>query len=84
MTSFLQALNQHLEEKNLKAKYVQHILDEPHGKEPEYYGRFARMVRQYLPGVRTMDAIDADRFQALVTALKNVIDSSPAFSGDQA
>lgn len=59
MASFLQALNQHLEENNWKAKYVQHILDEPHGKEPEYYGRFARMVRQYLPGVRTMDAIDA-------------------------
>lgn len=60
MASFLQALNQHLEENNWKAKYVQHILDEPHGKEPEYYGRFARMVRQYLPGVRTMDAIDAE------------------------
>jgi hypothetical protein len=27
-----------------------------------------------------MDAIDADRFQGLVTALRNAIDSSPAFS----
>jgi hypothetical protein len=60
MASFLEALNQHLEQNNWKAKYVQHILDEPHGKEPEYYGRLARMVHQYLPGVRTIDAIDAE------------------------
>jgi hypothetical protein len=60
MAGFLTALNRHLEEKNWKSIYLQHILDEPHGTEPAYYARFTAMVRRYLPGVLTIDAIDAD------------------------
>jgi hypothetical protein len=56
---FLSALNTHLEEKGWKAIYYQHILDEAHGKEPPYYARFAELVHRYLPGVPTMDAVDA-------------------------
>jgi hypothetical protein len=59
MARFLQALDRHLQEKQWKAKYLQHILDEPHGNEPPYYGRVGEWVRRYLPGVRTIDAIDA-------------------------
>lgn len=40
--------------------YLQHILDEAHGTEPPVYARFAGYVRRYLPGVLTMDAVDAD------------------------
>jgi len=56
---FLTALNAHLEEKGWKSIYYQHILDEAHGKEPPYYARFAELVHRYLPGVPTMDAVDA-------------------------
>ncbi|MEW5979520.1 MAG: DUF4091 domain-containing protein [Acidobacteriota bacterium] len=59
LSSFLPALNQHLEEKGWKEIYLQHILDEPHGAEPPYYGRIAEYVRRHLPGVRTIDAVDA-------------------------
>jgi hypothetical protein len=59
LKGFLTALNAHLDEKNWKPIYFQHILDEAHGKEPPYYARFAQVVHQYLPGVRTMDAVDA-------------------------
>jgi Domain of unknown function (DUF4091) len=59
LTSLLTALNTHLTEKNWKSIYFQHILDEPHGTEPPQYARVAELVHRNLPGVLTMDAIDA-------------------------
>ena len=59
LASFLGALNAHLEEKGWKSIYFQHILDEAHGPEPPYYKRFAEVVRRCLPGIPTMDAVDA-------------------------
>lgn len=59
LIGFLAALNAHLEEKGWKPIYFQHILDEAHGAEPPYYARFAQLVHQDLPGVPTMDAVDA-------------------------
>jgi hypothetical protein len=56
---FLAALNTHLEARGWKSIYLQHILDEAHGSEPPYYAKCAAWVRRYLPGVRTMDAVDA-------------------------
>jgi hypothetical protein len=60
LADFLSALNAHLEAKGWKGIYLQHILDEAHGKEPPEYARYAAMVRRYLPGVQTMDAVDAE------------------------
>ncbi len=59
MAGFLSALSAHLDQKGWKSIYFQHILDEPHGPEPPYYARFAELVHRYLPGVSTMDAMDA-------------------------
>jgi hypothetical protein len=59
LTGFLSALNTHLAEKNWKSIYFQHILDEPHGSEPPNYARVANLVHRHLPGVLTMDAVDA-------------------------
>jgi hypothetical protein len=59
LVAFLPALNRHLEEKGWKAFYLQHVLDEPHGDEPAAYARIAALVRKHLPGVPTIDAIDA-------------------------
>lgn len=59
LTGFLTALNAHLEEKGWKSSYLQHILDEAHGSEPPYYQKFAEMVHRCLPGVPTIDAVDA-------------------------
>jgi hypothetical protein len=63
LTDFLSALNKHLAEKNWKSIYFQHILDEPHGSEPPYYARVADLVHRNLPGVLTMDAVDASDIQ---------------------
>ena len=60
LAAFLSVLNAHLEAKGWKGIYLQHILDEAHGTEPPEYARYAAMVKRYLPGVRTMDAVDAE------------------------
>jgi hypothetical protein len=60
LIAFLSALNRHLEEKGWKSIYLQHVLDEPHGSEPAYYAKFTGLIRKHLPGVPTIDAIDAD------------------------
>jgi hypothetical protein len=57
--AFLGALGRHLDEKGWKPIYLQHVLDEPHGDEPAAYARVAALVREHLPGVPTIDAIDA-------------------------
>ena len=59
LDAFLPALNRHLEEKGWKGIYLQHVLDEPHGDEPAAYARVAALAKKHLPGVPTIDAIDA-------------------------
>jgi hypothetical protein len=59
LDAFLPALNRHLDEKGWKPIYLQHVLDEPHGGEPAAYGRIAALAKRHLPGVPTIDAIDA-------------------------
>lgn len=59
LDAFLPALNRHLEEKGWKSVYLQHVLDEPHGEEPVAYARIASLAKSHLPGVPTIDAIDA-------------------------
>jgi Glycoside hydrolase 123, catalytic domain/Glycoside hydrolase 123 N-terminal domain len=66
LAGFLTALNKHLEDKGWKAIYLQHVLDEAHGDEIPYYGKIATLVRRYLPGVQTIDAIDAQQIPEIV------------------
>jgi hypothetical protein len=39
--------------------YVQHVLDEAHGDELPFYGKFAEIVHRSMPGVPTVDAVNA-------------------------
>ena len=66
LAGFLTALNRHLESKGWKSIYFQHILDEPHGKEIPYYGKIAAEVRRYMPGVKTIDAMDAHQIPEII------------------
>lgn len=54
---FLASLREHLRSRGWLKRYVQHIHDEPHGEEIPHYVRFARVIREALPGVPTVDAI---------------------------
>ena len=59
VSAFLAALGTHLKEKSWDSHYFQHVLDEAHGNEPPYYARFAALVHRQMPGIPTLDAIDA-------------------------
>jgi hypothetical protein len=61
LTGFLGALNSHLKQRGWQGIYFQHILDEAHGGEPLYYGKFAELVRREMPGIPTLDAVDAEK-----------------------
>jgi hypothetical protein len=66
MSSFLPVLNAHLEQKGWKPIYLQHILDEAHGNEPQFYAKMASLVRRHLPGIATIDAVDAAHMPQLL------------------
>jgi Glycoside hydrolase 123, catalytic domain/Glycoside hydrolase 123 N-terminal domain len=66
LAGFLTALDKHLESKGWKSIYLQHVLDEAHGDEIQYYGKIAAEVRRYMPGVHTIDAIDAQQIPEIV------------------
>ncbi len=58
LRDFLRQLRAHLKEKGWLNRYVQHIHDEPHGPEMPIYKRVATIVREEMPEVPTIDAID--------------------------
>lgn len=57
LASFLAALYSHLKEKGWTGRYIQHIHDEPHGREAPIYRRYAKIVHKHLPGIPTVDAV---------------------------
>ena len=58
LRSFLPALYNHLKEKDWLDDYAQHVLDEAHGAEVPVYEHVAQIVREEMPDVLTIDAID--------------------------
>jgi hypothetical protein len=61
LNTFLPALYAHIKEKGWTGRYIQHIHDEPHGKEAPIYNRFATLIRKNLPGIPTIDAVGLDQ-----------------------
>ncbi|MCX6621884.1 MAG: DUF4091 domain-containing protein, partial [Acidobacteria bacterium] len=71
LNSFLEALSGHIRQRGWEKRYLQHIHDEPHDKEAAVYNRYARLIRERLPGIPTIDAIGLDQD---LTFLKGVVD----------
>ena len=61
LNTFLPALYAHIKEKGWTGRYIQHIHDEPHGKEAPIYNHFATLIRKNLPGIPTIDAVGLDQ-----------------------
>lgn len=59
LSGFLSSLDAHLKERGWETFYFQHVLDEAHGSEIPYYGRYAALVHHQMPGIPTIDAVDA-------------------------
>jgi hypothetical protein len=58
LPTFMSALHTHLEERGWTRNFLQHVLDEP--RDPDSYRIVSEMVRNYMPGVRTIDAINGN------------------------
>jgi len=54
---FYKSFYKHLEEKGWTKLYIQHIMDEP--SDEELYRELTKLARKYMPGIRTMDAINS-------------------------
>ena len=59
LSGFLASLEAHLKERGWDGIYFQHVLDEAHGNEIPYYGKYAELVHRLMPGIPTIDAVDA-------------------------
>jgi len=57
LRSFLSELYAHLKKKGWEKRYIQHIHDEPHGREASVYHRYGKIIRESLPGIPTIDAV---------------------------
>ncbi|MDR1666437.1 MAG: DUF4091 domain-containing protein [Bacteroidales bacterium] len=57
LKQFLPALKEHLQNKGWLDRYIQHIADEPTAKNAPSYGEISRYIREYLPGVKILDAV---------------------------
>ena len=51
-----------IEARGLKDRWYQHVADEPGGKNVPEYRITAGIVRRYMPGVRTVDAVEEPSF----------------------
>ncbi len=57
LPAFLPRLHQHLLEMGWADKYLQHVLDEP--RDAAIYRQVSNMVKTYMPGIRTIDAVNS-------------------------
>lgn len=69
MRQFLTALYAHLKELGIAERWLQHVEDEP--SEPASWKSARKLVRDYMPGICCMDAIDR---QEPMTALQGEMD----------
>ena len=63
---FLRAIHAHLRQKGWAKRYVQHVADEPIPVNEESWRYRAAKVRQWLPGVPTIDAIETEGLHGYV------------------
>ena len=59
LSEMLSALYLHLKQKGRNDVYYQHVLDEVDDRELSTYMKYAALVHRVMPGVRTMDAVQA-------------------------
>ncbi|MEN6607306.1 MAG: DUF4091 domain-containing protein [Bryobacteraceae bacterium] len=61
LNTFLSALYAHLKEKGWEKRYIQHVHDEPHGREAPVYNKYSKIIHRNLPGIPTIDAVGLDQ-----------------------
>ncbi|MBP5511673.1 MAG: DUF4091 domain-containing protein [Kiritimatiellae bacterium] len=64
-----------IEVRGLKDRWYQHVADEPGGKNVSEYRITAGIVRRYMPGIRTIDAVEEPSFAGALDVWCPKVDS---------
>jgi len=62
LSKLARAYMEEIEERGLKGRWYQHVADEPGGPNVGQYRVTAGIVRRYMPGIRTVDAVEEPSF----------------------
>ena len=62
LSKLARAYMKEIDERGLKDRWYQHVADEPGGKNVLEYRITAGIVRRYMPGIRTVDAVEEPSF----------------------
>lgn len=62
LSKLARAYMKEINERGLKDRWYQHVADEPGGKNVSEYRITAGIVRRYMPGIRTVDAVEEPSF----------------------
>jgi len=66
LESFLKAIHAHIGKMGWADTFVQHVADEPIPANETSWTKLAAKVRQWLPGVKTIDAVETDSLEGYV------------------
>ena len=62
LSKMARALMEEIDARGLRDRWYQHVADEPGGKNVSEYRITAGIVRRYMPGIRTIDAVEEPSF----------------------
>ncbi|HWR52835.1 MAG TPA: DUF4091 domain-containing protein, partial [Bryobacteraceae bacterium] len=68
LADFTSALYAHLKTRGWTTRYIQHVHDEPHDDENPVYERYAKLIKQNMPGIPLLDAVGLDQDMSFFVA----------------
>ena len=75
LSKLARAYMKEIDERGLKDRWYQHVADEPGGKNVSEYRITAGIVRRYMPGIRTVDAVEEPSFAGALDVWCPIVDS---------
>ncbi len=75
LSKMARALMEEIDARGLKDRWYQHVADEPGGKNVSEYRITAGIVRRYMPGIRTVDAVEEPSFAGALDVWCPKVDS---------
>ena len=75
ISKMARAYMKEIDERGLKDRWYQHVADEPGGKNVSEYRITAGIVRRYMPGIRTVDAVEEPSFAGALDVWCPKVDS---------
>ena len=75
LSKMARALMEEIDARGLRDRWYQHVADEPGGKNVSEYRITSGIVRRYMPGIRTVDAVEEPSFAGALDVWCPKVDS---------